>query len=315
MSRAARFASSCSTLLAPTSADVTRSSRSAHASASCASDCPRRAAISFSARISCDRFSAQHRLRQGFVLRRARVGRYPVEILVGQHPLRERREDDAADAELAERVQKTALDPAVQHGVRRLMDEERRAEVAQDPVRLLRLGGGVRRDAGVERFALPHGCVERAHRLLERRVGIEAVRVEDVDVVEPHAREALVEAREQILARPPLSVRAFPHVVAGLRRDHELVAVGPQVLAEQVAEVLFRRSVRRAVVVREIEMGDTEVERAADDCATRSPAAGRNRSSARGRGRSRAAADRSFRSGGTASARSDRRRRRTRGKQ
>ena len=36
--------------------------------------------------------------------------------------------------------------------------------------------------------ALPcaDGGVERAHRLLERRVRVEAVRVEDVDVVEAH---------------------------------------------------------------------------------------------------------------------------------
>ena len=42
---------------------------------------------------------------------------------------------------------------------------------------------------GVERLALADGRVERAHRLLERRVRVEAVRVEDVDVVEAHPRE------------------------------------------------------------------------------------------------------------------------------
>ena len=43
---------------------------------------------------------------------------------------------------------------------------------------------------------------ERAHGLLERRLGIEAVRIEDVDVVEPHALEALVEARSRYLRQP-----------------------------------------------------------------------------------------------------------------
>ena len=46
-----RSASSCSTLLAPISAEVTRGSRSTQASAICASVWPRRCAISFSARI------------------------------------------------------------------------------------------------------------------------------------------------------------------------------------------------------------------------------------------------------------------------
>ena len=51
LSRAATFASNCSTLDAPISAAVIRGSRSVQAIASCASVWPRRAAISFSAQI------------------------------------------------------------------------------------------------------------------------------------------------------------------------------------------------------------------------------------------------------------------------
>ena len=47
---AATVFSSCATLLAPISADVTRPRRSTQAMASCASVCPRRFATSFSAR-------------------------------------------------------------------------------------------------------------------------------------------------------------------------------------------------------------------------------------------------------------------------
>jgi hypothetical protein len=80
--------------------------------------------------------------------------------------------------------------------------------------------------------ALPwlHGARERAHGFLERRVGIEAVRIEDVDVVETHALQALVEAREQVFARAAaLAVRARPHVPAGLAGDDQFVAVGREV--------------------------------------------------------------------------------------
>ena len=133
----------------------------------------------------------------------------------------------------------------------------------EDRVRLARLLGRVRRDAGVQRLARAHRRVERAHRLLERRVGVEPVRVEDVDVVEAHPRERLVERREQVLARAPLAVRPGPHVVAGLRRDHELVAVRPQVVAQHPPERLLGRAVRRPVVVREVEVRDAEVERRA----------------------------------------------------
>ena len=105
LSSAATFASSCSTLLAPMSADVIRGSRSVHASASWASDWPRRAAISFSARIRASASSVSRSGESELVLRRARALGDAVQVLVGQHPLRERREDDAADAELAEGVE------------------------------------------------------------------------------------------------------------------------------------------------------------------------------------------------------------------
>ena len=84
--------------------------------------------------------------------------------------------------------------------------------------------------------------------------------------------EALVEAAEQVLARAPLAVRAGPHVVPGLGRDHQLVAVGLEVLGEDPAEVDLGAPVRRPVVVGEVEVGDPEVERAAQD-----RAAGRQR--------------------------------------
>jgi hypothetical protein len=52
---AARFSSSCATLLAPTSAEVTRSSRSVQLMAICARVWPRLRAISLRAR-TCARF-------------------------------------------------------------------------------------------------------------------------------------------------------------------------------------------------------------------------------------------------------------------
>ena len=67
------------------------------------------------------------------------------------------------------------------------MDQQRRAELAQDLGRLLGPPRAVGGDPDVPRLALAHRRVERAHRLLERRLGIEPVRVEDVDVVEAHA--------------------------------------------------------------------------------------------------------------------------------
>src|SRR3954453_23416985 len=203
--------------------------------------------------------------QRAVLLRRARVRRDAVEVLRREHPLGERREDDAAHALVLERLEQVLLDPAVQQRVRRLVDEQRRPEVAHDLRRLARAPARVRGDAGVQRLALLDRRVQRAHRLLERRLGVEAVRVEDVDVVEPHPPEALVEAREQVLARAPVAVRAGPHVVAGLRRDDQLVAERAQVAAHDLAEDALGGPVRRAVVVGQVEVRDAEVEGAAQD--------------------------------------------------
>ena len=126
-STAATLSSSWRTLDAPISAEVTRSSRSTHASAICASVCPRPAAMSFSARILAERRVREELRRERARPARPRALRNAVEVLVGEHPLRKGRERDAADAELADGIEDVGLDPAVEHRVRGLVDEERRA--------------------------------------------------------------------------------------------------------------------------------------------------------------------------------------------
>ena len=70
------------------------------------------------------------------------------------------------------------------------------------------------------------GGDERAHGLFKRDLGSGAVGVEDVDVVEAHALEAVVERGEEIFARAADAVGAGPHVPAGLGGDEELVPIG-----------------------------------------------------------------------------------------
>ncbi len=87
--------------------------------------------------------------------------------------------------------------------------------------------------------------------------------VEDVDVLEPHPLQALIEARQQILARAQVAVRPGPHVPARLGRDDQLVAVGKEIFLQDLSESFFRRSIRRTVIVGKIEMRDAEIEAAA----------------------------------------------------
>ena len=171
-----------------------------------------------------------------------------------------------------------------------------------------RVGG----DPRVERLALTDGGVERAHRLLERRLGVEAVRVEDVDVVEPHPLRATGRgSRAGTCASPTrrtgrATCRSRPWSRSPARRGTALKSS-----RRSAAEVLLRRPVRRPVVVREVEVRDARGRRRAGRSRGSSRAAGRRRSCARARARSPVAAGRCGRCGGTASGRSARLRRRT----
>ena len=119
---------------------------------------------------------------------------------------------------------------------------------------------GVARDADVESLAGADYVNEGLQRLLEGRLGVVAVAVEEVHVVYVHAAEALVERGEEVLAAAPFAVRAGPHVVAGLGGDEHLVAVGAERLVHESAEGLLGGAVHWAVVVGEVKDGDAVVE-------------------------------------------------------
>ena len=84
--------------------------------------------------------------------------------------------------------------------------------------------------------------------------------VEDVDVLQARAAERLVQAGGEVLQRAEVAVGAVPHPPARLGRDDELVAVGPQVLGEHPPEVGLGAAGGRAVVVRQVDVGDAQVE-------------------------------------------------------
>ena len=84
--------------------------------------------------------------------------------------------------------------------------------------------------------------------------------VEQVYIVYLHAFQTLVERCHEILSAAPVAIRAGPHVVACLRRDEELVAIGAEVLVHQSSHGLLCRAVYWAVVVGQVEVRDAMVE-------------------------------------------------------
>ena len=84
--------------------------------------------------------------------------------------------------------------------------------------------------------------------------------VEEIHIVQIHALETLVEARHQILARAPVAVRTFPHIISCLGRDEEFVAIRLEIILHQSAHGFLGTSVWRTIVVGKVEVGDSVVE-------------------------------------------------------
>ena len=100
----------------------------------------------------------------------ARVGRDPPSrYLPVSMPCASGVNPDHSEPELAGGVEESlGLDPAVQHGVRRLVDQQRRTEPGEHAGDLAARLGAVRRDADVARPTRAHDVVQRAGGLLER---------------------------------------------------------------------------------------------------------------------------------------------------
>ncbi len=150
------------------------------------------------------------------VLRGAAVVRDAVEIFAGQHALRQWRKHDRANALVIERIKQTViLDPAVDHRIARLMDQTGRAQLPENVGCFAGTLGIIAGNSGIERTAGADNVIERLHGLFKRRFGIETMRIEDVDIIKPHAFKALVAAGDEIFAAAPFTIGAGPHSIAG----------------------------------------------------------------------------------------------------
>ena len=89
---------------------------------------------------------------------------------------------------------------------------------------------------------------------------IRPVMVENVHIVHMHPLQALVDTGDQVLAAAVVPVGAGPHIVSRLGGQEQLVPVGMPVRVHVQAEVPLRLPVGRAVIVRQVEVGDAQVE-------------------------------------------------------
>lgn len=84
--------------------------------------------------------------------------------------------------------------------------------------------------------------------------------VENIYIIQLHPQQALIETGKQILAASPVSVGARPHLISGFCTDKKLVPVGMQLLLQNPAEIAFRASGSRAVIVGQVKMRNAVIE-------------------------------------------------------
>ena len=179
-------------------------------------------------------------------------------VLAGQHALAERRPHDLRDAVRPGERDHVALGLAVQQRVLRLRGDERcPAVLAAQVERGLDLVGRPLAESDVARLAGPHDLVERLHRLLERRPGVVAMALVEVDVIRAQAVERGVDLLQHLLAGEALVL--VVHREVELCREHVGVA---RPRFEHVAEERLRRPER--VDVGGVDEVDAGVERGVD---------------------------------------------------
>ena len=203
-----------------------RGSRSAQASAICASDWPRARAISLSARTFAERWSVSRsgdsepsRLARESGGMPSRYRSVSMPCASGENAMQPTPSSPSTSSS-------PSLDPAVEHRVRRLVDQQRRAErragsrpprgaLAASRTRCRRTAPCPAAPRCRARPSSPRAaCRGRggASRRCRRSRG-------------PSARRLWSRLASRYLREPAVAVGAGPHVVAGLRRDHQLVAV------------------------------------------------------------------------------------------
>ncbi|MNL26599.1 hypothetical protein D3C87_1481310 [compost metagenome] len=105
--------------------------------------------------------------------------------------------------------------------------------------------------------------IKRTTGFLKRCIRVKTVGIENIHVIQTHALQALVAGRYQIFAAAPFAIGTGPHVVARLGRDDHFIAVASKIRLQDFAEGSFGAAGWWAVIIGQIEVGNTEVEGAA----------------------------------------------------
>ncbi|MNQ05494.1 hypothetical protein D3C85_182320 [compost metagenome] len=167
-------------------------------------------------------------------VRRRRLTRL---VLAGQHAARDRAVGHHAQAVMLAGGQDLDFRPTVQHVVVRLAhDRLRHAHFFAQPQHFGDAPATEVRQAEAAQLARADQVAQRPQRLFQVFFVIVAVQVQDVHEIRAQARQALLDATYQPLARVMRQVRTLADSVADLAGQHPVVALSFQ----QLAHNLFR---------------------------------------------------------------------------
>ena len=240
-------------------AEATSGRRSTQASPICAIVSPRSAAMGF----SCfDRLKQEirpemppgrlhehvHLLAGRAAPRRRRLAR---RVFARQHAMRQRREGQVANSMARASRKDLALRLPPQHRVLRLAGRKRRqAACARNHGGRIDLLRRPLAEADGPCLACLHSPVKRSHRLLERRLLVEAVALVKIDRIHAQPLQRPFQLLLDLRRRKPV-VRLVAHREIQLGGDHEPVSrIGPERLAQHPLRLA------RAILVGRIEERD-----------------------------------------------------------
>ena len=184
-------------------------------------------------------------------------------VFAGQKPASERAPDHDAEAlvldqrhdlafEFTPRNRVVGLD-GFEAGVAALLGN---AESLHD------LPGGIVRAADRAHEAAAHAIIERPQRLFERRDGVEAMDLVEIDMIEAKSFQAGADLIHDVSAREANGVRPRPHPCAHLGRDDDVLALDAKV-AQSLADLNLRLAF--GIDVGRIDEIDARFERPSDE--------------------------------------------------
>ena len=183
-----------------------------------------------------------------------------MEITVGQKSLCQRAECNNTDAVSSSVIFQTILlNISYKHGIFSLVDNKRCAQFLEQFCRCNGLFFIVIGNSHIQCLTGFHNAVQCTNGLLQRCIWIRSVMVEDIHIIQSHTLQALIQAGHQVLFTAPVAVRSGPHIITGLRGNHQFIPVHTQILFQDTSEIFFCSTVYRSIVVRQIKMCDTVV--------------------------------------------------------